>query len=58
MVASIVMCGIILLAAAIFLVFGATALLRQTPMHFWAGTTVKPEEIRDVAAYNKANAAL
>jgi hypothetical protein len=38
--------------------FGAIALYafkRRTPMHFWAGTVVKPEEIRDVQAYNRAN---
>jgi len=32
------------------------ALKRKTPMHFWAGTTIKPEEISDIPAYNRANA--
>ena len=31
------------------------AFLRKTPMHFWAGSTVSPEEITDIPAYNKAN---
>lgn len=31
------------------------AFKRSTPMHFWAGSTVKPEEIRDILAYNRAN---
>ena len=31
---------------------------RKTPMHFWAGSTVKAEEITDVPAYNRANAKL
>ena len=38
--------------------FGAIALWalkRRTPMHFWAGSTVKPEEITDIPAYNRAN---
>ena len=25
------------------------------PIHFWAGSTVKPEEIRDIPAYNREN---
>ncbi len=29
---------------------------RKTPMHFWSGSTVKSSDIRDVAAYNRANA--
>ncbi|MCL2034910.1 MAG: hypothetical protein FWG94_09290 [Oscillospiraceae bacterium] len=34
------------------------ALKRKTPMHFWAGTTVDPEEIADIKSYNKANAVM
>lgn len=40
------------------MVFGLIALWafkRKDPMHFWSGTTVKPEEISDIRAYNKAN---
>ena len=43
----------------IALVFGLIALWalkKKTPMHFWSGTTVKPEEITDIPAYNRANA--
>jgi len=40
------------------LIFGLIALWaykRRTPMHFWAGSTVEPEEIADITAYNRAN---
>ena len=43
------------------LIFGLIALWafkRRTPMHFWAGSEVKPEEITDIPAYNKANGKL
>lgn len=38
--------------------FGAIALWafkRKDPMHFWSGSTVKPEEISDIPSYNRAN---
>ena len=37
---------------------GAIALVafkRRKPMHFFAGTTINPEEITDIAAFNRAN---
>lgn len=40
------------------LVFGAIAywaFKRKDPMHFWAGSTVGPEEIADIPSYNRAN---
>ena len=40
------------------LIMGALALWafkRKDPMHFWAGSAVKPEEITDIPAYNRAN---
>lgn len=40
------------------LVFGAIALYaykRKDPMHFWAGTNVKPQDIADIPSYNRAN---
>jgi len=43
------------------LLFGAIALWafkRRTPMHFWAGSAVKPQEITDIPAYNRANGLL
>ena len=40
------------------LVFGLIALWayrRPDPMHFWSGSTIKPETITDIPAYNRAN---
>mgnify|MGYP001252278084 FL=1 len=40
------------------LIFGGIAIWafrRKDPMHFWSGSTVKPEEITDIPAYNRAN---
>lgn len=31
------------------------AFKRKDPMHFWSGSTVRPEEITDIPAYNRAN---
>jgi hypothetical protein len=31
------------------------AFKRKTPMHFWSGSEVKPEEIKDIPAYNREN---
>lgn len=42
-------CSLIFAAIAIW------AFMRKEPMHFWSGTTVKPEEITDIRAYNRAN---
>lgn len=33
--------------ASIFIVIGIYALKKKTPMHFWAGTTVKSKEMDD-----------
>jgi hypothetical protein len=41
--------------ALVFIGIGIFAIKKKTPMHFWSGTTVKTEEIKDVKAYNKAN---
>lgn len=41
--------------ASIFIVIGIYALKKKAPMHFWAGTTIKSEDITDIKAYNKAN---
>ena len=43
------------ICALVFILFGLYALKKETPIHFWAGTTVKSEKISDVKAYNKAN---
>lgn len=45
---------ILWICAAIFFVVGCWAARRRDPMHFWAGTTVPPEAIRDIPAYNRA----
>lgn len=42
-------------AVLVFIGIGIYSFKRKTPMHFWAGTTVKSEEISDIKAYNKAN---
>ena len=45
-------CGVL------FYLIGVYAQRKKTPMHFFAGTTVKSEEITDVKAYNRANACM
>nr|WP_122013246.1 hypothetical protein [Maliibacterium massiliense] len=47
---------IVWLCACIFAGIGIYARMRKSPMHFWSGSTVAPEEIRDIPAYNRANA--
>ncbi|WP_343101670.1 hypothetical protein [Romboutsia sp. MSSM.1001216sp_RTP31141st1_G3_RTP31141_220114] len=42
-------------AVLIFVGIGIYSFKRKTPMHFWAGTTVKSEEISNIKAYNRAN---
>ena len=41
--------------AALMTGIGVYAWRREKPMWFWSGTEVKPEEITDVRAYNRAN---
>ncbi|MBE6025036.1 MAG: hypothetical protein E7231_17995 [Cellulosilyticum sp.] len=43
------------LCASVFTWIGIYAGKNKKPMHFWSGTTVKPESISDITAYNKAN---
>ena len=50
---SLILC---LICGVIFVGIGLYALKTKTPIHFWAGTVVKSEEITDIKAYNKANA--
>lgn len=41
-----------------FLIFFGIAIYafkRKTPMHFWSGTTIKEEEIKDINSYNREN---
>jgi len=46
---------ILFLHAILFIGIGSWAVRRQAPVHFWAGTTVKSELIKDIPAYNRAN---
>ena len=46
---------IMLPMSALFTGIGIFAWRRKEPMWFWAGSTVKESEIRDVRAYNRAN---
>lgn len=39
-----------------FVGIGVWALLRKTPMSFWAGTKVDPATVTDIKKYNRANA--
>ena len=39
----------------LFTGLGIYAWKREQPMWFWSGSTVKEEELRDTAAYNRAN---
>ena len=41
---------------ALFYGIGVWADRRKDPMHFWAGTEILPEKIRDIPAYNHENA--
>ena len=43
------------LCSICFLAIGLVAVKRRKPMHFLAGTTVAPEEVSDIPAFNKAN---
>ena len=47
---------IMLFTLLIFAAIVIWAYKRETPMHFWSGTTVDAETITDVKKYNKANA--
>ncbi len=45
----------------LILIFGGLGfytLKKKTPMHFWAGTTVKNEENINISEYNKKNAVM
>ena len=48
-------CMIVAPLAAFFTGIGVYARKRKKPMWFWSGSEVKPWQIQDVSAYNKAN---
>jgi hypothetical protein len=55
MTGTVIMVVCCIICAAIFITIGVWALKKDTPMHFWGGSTVPPEAIRDIPAYNRAN---
>jgi O-antigen/teichoic acid export membrane protein len=46
-------CG---MSAVLFTGIGIYAWRKKSPIHFWAGSSVKSEDVSDIAAYNKDNA--
>ena len=50
----IVFSFIVWFCSLIFIGIGIYSIKRKTPMHFWAGSKVKREEITDIKAYNRA----
>lgn len=54
MLGKIVFEVIIIPLATAFTLLGVYAWKRKNPMWFWAGSEVRPEEITDVKAYNRA----
>jgi hypothetical protein len=53
--ANIIFAAVCWLCSLIFGVIALWAFKRKDPMHFWSGSTVRPEEIADIPAYNRAN---
>lgn len=53
--ANIIFAAICWLCSLFFGVIAFWAFKRKDPMHFWSGSTVRPEEIADIPAYNRAN---
>ena len=47
--------GVCLLCALMIGAIALWAFKSRTPMHFWSGSKVCPEEISDIPAYNRAN---
>lgn len=52
---SILFTAIAWFCGAIFIGIGICSIRKKTPIHFWAGTSVKSNEIKNIRAYNKAN---
>lgn len=46
---------IMMLCAAMFCGIGIYVFRSEKPMHFWAGSEVPADSIRDIKAYNRAN---
>ena len=52
---NILFAGIVWFCSLIFGIVALWAFKRRDPMHFWSGSEIKPEEITDIPAYNRAN---
>lgn len=52
---AIVFMVILSFVGIIFISIGIYALNKKNPIHFWSGTKVKAEEIKDIKSYNRAN---
>lgn len=44
-----------LFCGAIFTALAVRAFLAKKPVNFWAGSKIDPENVTDIAAYNRAN---
>lgn len=44
-----------LICAVAFTALGVHAFLAKKPVSFWAGSKIDPEQVTDIAAYNRAN---
>lgn len=53
--ANIIFAIISWMCALIFVIIALWSFKRKDPMHFWSGSTVRPEEIEDIPSYNRAN---
>ncbi len=53
--ANIIFAATCWLCSLIFGVIALWAFKSKDPMHFWSGSTVRPEEIADIPSYNRAN---
>ena len=47
--------GVVWFCSIFFGLVALWAFKRRDPMNFWSGDEVKPEEITDIPAYNRAN---
>ncbi len=52
---NVIVAAICWLCAIYFGLIALWAFRRKDPVHFWAGSVVKPEEIADIPAYNRSN---
>ena len=55
MLADVIWYGVSGGCALLFVGIGLYSFRLKKPMWFWSGTTVDPESISDIPAYNRAN---